>query len=146
MAIAYAALMLGQDNEGDKNLRIIAIDPGSRKCGIAIAEQQGTLFRQVVATDEMEKAVKRLIATYRPLLIVVGDRTYGRRIAQLFEETLPVVFVDEHGSSEEARQRYWKYNKRTGWRRLLPTSLQVPPEPYDDIVAEILAERFFLLQ
>jgi len=28
----------------------------------------------------------------------------------------------------------------------LPTSLQVPPEPYDDIVAEILAERFFLLQ
>ena len=106
MAIAYAALMLGQDNEGDKNLRIIAIDPGSRKCGIAIAEQQGTLFRQVVATDEMEKAVKRLIATYRPLLIVVGDRTYGRRIAQLFEETLPVVFVDEHGSSEEARQRW----------------------------------------
>ena len=137
--------MLGQDNEGDKNLRIIAIDPGSRKCGIAIAEQQEHYFVRLSPLMRWKSREE----TYRHLsssLIVVGDRTYGRRIAQLFEETLPVVFVDEHGSSEEARQRYWKYHKRTGWRRLLPTSLQVPPEPYDDIVAEILAERFFLLQ
>ena len=33
-------------------------------------------------------------------------------------------------------------NPPRGWRRLLPVSMQMPPEPYDDYVAVILAQRF----
>jgi RNase H-fold protein (predicted Holliday junction resolvase) len=125
-------------------LRILAIDPGTSKCGIAVADQHGTILRGVVGVDAIGEFARGLMARYGPEVIVIGNRTGAREIAQLVGNGLPIEFVDEHRSSEEARRRYWRYNKPTGWRRLLPTSLQVPPEPYDDIVAEILAERFFL--
>ena len=53
-----------------------------------------------------------------------------------------VVVGDEVlDTSVKARERYWEHNPRRGWRRLLPATLQTPPEPVDDFVALILAER-----
>ena len=53
-----------------------------------------------------------------------------------------IKVVDERHTTEEARKLYWKKNPPRGWRKLLPTSMQVPPVPVDDLVAEILARRF----
>ncbi len=55
---------------------------------------------------------------------------------------LEVKIVDEKHTTEEARRLYWKNNPPRGLRKFLPTSMQVPPEPVDGIVAEILAMRF----
>jgi hypothetical protein len=55
---------------------------------------------------------------------------------------LSVKVVDEKHTTEEARRLYWKKNPPHGWRKFLPTSMQVPPEPVDGIVAEILINRF----
>ena len=41
----------------------------------------------------------------------------------------------------QARERYWEHNKRRGWRRFFPSTMFLPPEPFDDFVALILAER-----
>ncbi len=41
----------------------------------------------------------------------------------------------------EARERYWEHHRRRGWRRLVPSTMLVPPDPVDDFVAFILAER-----
>jgi hypothetical protein len=49
--------------------------------------------------------------------------------------------VDEYRTTEEAKKLYWQVNPPKGWRRFLPVTMQVPPEPVDDLVAVILARR-----
>jgi hypothetical protein len=53
-----------------------------------------------------------------------------------------IVLVDEKGTSLLARERYLKENPPAGWRRLLPSGMQIPKEPYDDYAALLLAERY----
>jgi hypothetical protein len=53
---------------------------------------------------------------------------------------VPLRAVDEHGTTLRARARYFTDHPPRGWRRLIPRSLQTPPEPYDDYVAVLLAE------
>ena len=53
-----------------------------------------------------------------------------------------VKIVDEKNTTLEARKLYWKKNPPSGWRRLLPISMQVPPVPVDDIAAEVLANKY----
>ena len=53
----------------------------------------------------------------------------------------PVRVVEERGSTLEARRRYFADHPPRGWRRLVPLSLQVPPQEYDDYVAVLLIER-----
>jgi len=52
-----------------------------------------------------------------------------------------VETVEETGTTLEARRRYFRDHPPRGWRRLLPITLQLPPEEYDDYVAELLLER-----
>ena len=77
--------------------------------------------------------------------VVLGDGTTSNSAKQMISSTLPnihIEIIDEHHTTEEARKLYWKKNPPSGWRRLLPTSMQVPPVPVDDLVAEILARRY----
>jgi hypothetical protein len=92
----------------------------------------------LVAKLEQAAAVERFS------MIVIGSGTNSKEIIHLVREDLPsigILVVDEKETTLQARERYWEYNPRRGWRRLLPATLQVPPEPVDDFVALILAER-----
>jgi hypothetical protein len=55
--------------------------------------------------------------------------------------SMGILVVDEKNTTLQARERYWEHNPRRGWRRFLPSTLQVPPADVDDFVALILAER-----
>jgi hypothetical protein len=57
---------------------------------------------------------------------------------------MAILVVDEKDTTLQARERFWEHNRRRGWRRILPATLQVPPSPVDDYVAMILAERVLL--
>ncbi|MCH3914335.1 MAG: hypothetical protein LKE29_03425 [Acidaminococcaceae bacterium] len=45
-------------------------------------------------------------------------------------------------STEEARKLYWQVNPPKGLRKLLPTSMQVPPENLDGLAAVVLVKRY----
>ena len=125
--------------------RIIAIDPGRVKCGLAVLDNAVVRWQGIVTSQDVVDCVKREYTEKSH--IVVGDRTgskdFIRELKKKFSHISgSIVLVDEHLSSVQARERYWQANPRRGWRRLIPVSLQVPPEPIDDIVAVILAERF----
>ena len=128
--------------------RIMGVDPGSAKCGIAVVEDQhdGTkiLFRSVVPTGELAPYLQEIDRDFEPDLIVVGDGTRSSPIQQTVRDALPgksMLIVDERDTSIRARERYWIENPRRWWRRLLPSTLLTPLEPVDDYVAVILAER-----
>ena len=123
---------------------VMGIDPGRDKCGLAVLSTAGDIkFQRVVATDELADTIKILSAQFELSTVILGDGTTHKSAAQkLSDAGLTFQLVDEKHTTEEARRLYWKKNPPTGWRRFLPTSMQVPPEPVDALVAEILVRRF----
>ncbi|MFA5113020.1 MAG: resolvase [Candidatus Margulisiibacteriota bacterium] len=121
---------------------ILAIDPGSAKSGLAVLEENGAVrHRAVVASADLPGALAPLLTVYRPTAVVIGRGHYGRRIAQELTG-LNLIYVNEKDSTWLARRRYWRENPPAGWRKLLPTSLRVPPVPVDDWSAVIIGERY----
>lgn len=122
----------------------MGIDPGRDKCGVAVLTATGEIkFQRVVATEELDSAIKALAAEFQIESVILGDgTTHKAAAAKVTAAGLKFQLVDEKHTTEEARREYWIKNPPRGWRRLLPTSMQVPPEPVDAIVAEILVRRF----
>lgn len=130
------------------NVTVVAIDPGRAKCGIAVVRKSdGTfevLHREVVATAKLGLTVANLASRFSPDAVVLGGGTSSSEAARVVEnlQSAPVVIVEEKFSTLAARKRYFEENPPRGLRRLIPLSLQVPPHPYDDYVAVMLAEKY----
>ena len=122
----------------------MGIDPGRDKCGVAVLNSAGEIkYQQVVPTEELDSVIKNLATEFEIQSVILGDGTTHKAAAQKVSAAgLSFQLVDEKHTTEEARREYWKKNTPKGWRKLLPTSMQVPPEPVDAIVAEILVRRF----
>ena len=122
----------------------MGIDPGRDKCGVAVLTATGEIkFQRVVPTDELDAVIKNLAAEFEIEKVILGDGTTHKAVAQKVKAAgLTFELVDEKHTTEEARREFWIKNPPRGWRKFLPTSMQVPPEPVDAIVAEILVRRF----
>jgi RNase H-fold protein (predicted Holliday junction resolvase) len=127
--------------------RVLAIDPGSGKCGVAVVQRDGqALHRDIVPVERLVAVVGDLIAAYTPCALLIGNGTGAKPLLHALEEAitgLPIHSVPESHTSEAARRRYVAANAAQGWQRLLPRSLRTPDKPYDDYVALILAERWW---
>lgn len=131
---------------------VLAIDPGSSKCGMALVRrdnrnQTELVWRKVVPRDLLVPKLHEAYAAAPYQMIIVGGGTHSREVVHDIREhlsSMAILVVDEKDTTMHARERYWAYHQRRGWRRFLPSTLQVPPEPVDDFVALILAERVLL--
>lgn len=101
--------------------RILAVDPGEKRIGIAISDETGTLARGLtvirhVALKSDCLEILRLAQDQEVSKIVVGNpvgdpgeerpqNRHAKRIAETLEafSSLPVVLWDETGSTQEAR-------------------------------------------
>ncbi len=125
----------------------MGIDPGRDKCGVAVLTATGEIkFQRVVLTEELDAVIKSLAAQFKIEKVILGDGTTHKAAEnKITAAGLSFELVDEKHTTEEARREFWIKNPPRGWRKLLPTSMQVPPEPVDAIVAEILVKRFLRL-
>ena len=126
-------------------MKILAIDPGRGKCGLAIADDRTILDRQVVPAADLARILREWRMRYAIDQIVLGDRTgqdevRGHLAVEL--RGVPLTLVREANSTLLARRRYFADHPPRGWRLLLPLSMQVPPDPYDDYAAVVILERF----
>lgn len=135
--------------KGEMDLHVIAIDPGTEKCGIAVLSTDAVVAeRMVVERADAIATLERLAAAYRPAVLVLGDRTGSKSFRSELEKAgicrlvESVHAVDEHMSSLEARERYFREHPPRGIRRFVPRTMQIPPVLFDDYVAVVLAERF----
>lgn len=127
---------------------VVAIDPGRDKCGFAVVTTDGrVLHKAVVSVDDMAAHVRRVTQPVRAYAL--GDGTATGVIRDILARSGVaddlIVLVDEYKSSEIGRVQYWRENPPRGWRRLVPTGLQVPPVAYDDFVAVELARRYLAI-
>jgi len=131
---------------------VLAVDPGTAKHGMALVRRDAddrikVLWRAVVPPDFLIPKLHEAYATEPFVLVIVGSGTGAGAVLHNLREHLPsmaTLAVDETNTTLQARERYWENNPRRGWRRFLPATLQVPPEPVDAYVAQILAERVLL--
>jgi hypothetical protein len=73
---------------------------------------------------------------------VIGDGTGAGRWIDRLAGRWPVVLQPERGTTLAARRRYWQLQPARGWRRWLPEGLRLPPRDWDDVVAQLLLERW----
>jgi len=126
---------------------IIAIDPGTKKCGYAVVESnKNVLRREVIPIEELMIHVKENVDTYNIERFIVGNGTNCKEIEKKLKKhflQLEIVFIEENFSTLEARKKYFKAYPPKGIFKLIPLSLRVPPCHYDDFVAVLLAEKYF---
>ena len=127
---------------------ILAIDPGSVKTGTAIVREDAEpVHKEIVLTKDLESFCQTVFQRYPITQIVSGNGTRSKEIGRLLEwlareHEVGYATVDESYTTEMGKIRYWRCTPRRGWRKLIPTSWQTPPEPVDDFVAWIIAEIY----
>jgi RNase H-fold protein (predicted Holliday junction resolvase) len=121
----------------------MAVDPGRDKCGVAVCEPGRVIAHRVIRLVDLAGVAGEWVTAYAVDLVIVGNSTgAGDARARLAHLHVPVDLADERGTTLEARHRYFTDHPPRGWRRIVPRSLQVPPEPYDDYAAILIAESF----
>lgn len=131
---------------------VLAIDPGTAKHGMALVRREPdggvkALWHATVPTEFLIPKLHEAYAVEPYVMLIVGAGTGSKPVLHEIRQHLPsmaTLVVDETNTTHHARERYWERNPRRGWRRFLPATLQVPPEPVDAYVAQILAERVLL--
>lgn len=124
---------------------ILAIDPGTRKCGIAVVSDRGVLHGEIAVREAVPGAVKALLDRHAVDGVIIGGGTGSRDVIRLLHEeipSLPIRVVEEFMSTLDARKRFFEDNPPRGLRRLVPRGLLLPNRPIDDYAAVLLAERY----
>ena len=128
---------------------ILAVDPGNEKTGVAILTPSGTMVcRKIIMTKQFNHEIEHILTEYYGIVhIVCGNGTNHKYLYPSLQQIgrnhrITTSLIDESHSTEEARKLYWKYNPPRGWRRIIPTSMQFPPEPVDDLTAFVIGLRY----
>lgn len=123
----------------------MAVDPGRRKCGLALVEGGRMVWGEVAEPAEAVRKAARIWREARAAKVVVGDGTGSREVvAALLKEGVPegaISLVPEGGSTLEGRRLYFKANRPKGLLGLIRRLLLLPPEPFDHYVAWAIALR-----
>jgi len=126
---------------------IIAIDPGTKKCGYAVVDSNlSVLQREVISTEKITKAIEDSLNIYKINKIILGNGTNYKNIEKRLKNQFPqlkIILIEEEFSTLEARKKYFKAHPPRGILKLIPLSLRVPPSHYDDFAAILLAENYF---
>ena len=127
---------------------IIAIDPGTKKCGYAVVDSNlSVLQREVTSTEGIIKTIEDSFKVYKIDEIILGNGTNYKNIEKRLKNHFPqlkIILIGEDFSTLEARKKYFEAHPPRGISKLIPLSLRVPPCHYDDFVAVLLAEKYFI--
>lgn len=126
---------------------IVAIDPGTNKCGYAVVDSNlNVLQREVTLAERIINRIKNSFKVYKIEKIILGNGTNYKQIENKLKNYFPrlkIILIEENFSTLEARKKYFEAYPPRGISRLIPLSLRVPPCQYDDFVAVLLAEKYF---
>lgn len=123
---------------------VLAIDPGQEKCGLAVVSDEGLTEKLITPRDESVEAILSAADKYQVDSIIIGDGTGSKNLKnELMRKTsLPIIITPEEYTTLKARKRYFNDHPPKGFRRLIPSGMLTPEQPYDDYAALIIAEEY----
>ena len=122
--------------------RLIAIDPGSKKCGLLLADiDKGLVLEgRVVAYFAVIELITYWKSEGHLDGIILGNGTSSKFWYKKLKSLAPIQIVEERGTTFRARSRYWELWPPGIFLRLLPRGLILPPQSIDAVAALILLE------
>ena len=130
--------------------KVIAIDPGHKKCGLLLADLECSLA--IDGKISLNSSVVNLINYWRENhsveLILLGNGTTSKywQFELLSENIYPIQLVDERMTTLRARERYLEIFPPDFLVKFIPKGLILPPKNLDVIVALILIEDYFQIK
>ena len=127
--------------------KVIAIDPGHKKCGLILADLESSLV--IDGKTSIKSSVVNLINYWRENhsveLILLGNGTTSKywQSELLAANISPIQLVDERMTTLRARERYLEIFPPEFLFTLIPKGLILPPKNLDVIVSLILIEDYF---
>lgn len=123
---------------------VLGVDPGRAKAGYALVDASGAVVvAGIEPLERLQSRLRELIAGYCVEVVALGRGTNAAVVRTGLETLgLPIHWVDEYETSRGARELYFAEHPPRGWRRLLPTGMQLPNRPIDDYAAILIARRF----
>ncbi len=125
---------------------IIAIDPGTKKCGLLIADisRNHLIDAKVVTKDEVINLIVQWSNQYSFQLIIIGNGTNSKYWVEKLEKNKlsPIELVEEKGTTLRARTRYWEIYPPGFFLSLIPKGMLLPPKNLDSIAALVLLEDY----
>jgi len=123
---------------------LAALDPGRSKCGLVRTDgQRSQIVAALVLPPEAALARLRQWQAEKPVtLLLLGAGTGSAPWRTSLKGLVDFELIEEGGTTLAARRRYWQLMPARGWRRWLPQGLRQPPRDWDDVVAQVLLERW----
>ena len=124
---------------------LAALDPGRSKCGLVRSDVERQWLEEalILPVDRCRATLQTWQQDRALAAVVLGNGTGSEHWHAVLEQLeLPVLVVNEWGTTLAARARYWQQWPARGWRALLPQGLRLPPRDLDDVAAQILLERW----
>ena len=124
----------------------ISIDPGSKKCGLLLADMKSgkVIEAGICSLNKFSYLVSLWNKDNQISNVIIGDGTNCKYIENVLKQKkiFNLNFVNEKGSTLRARFRYWEIWPPNYFIRWLPKEILFPPENLDAVVALILLEEF----
>lgn len=125
---------------------ILGIDPGREKTGLAVIDGQKIVWRAIILPANLLEELRAVAQKFALNKIALGDSTSSQDARKQLEnaeflKSIPLQIVVEKNSTLEARTLYFEEFPPRGLKKLIPLSLQVPPENVDDFAAAVIARR-----
>lgn len=126
---------------------VLALDPGREKVGAAVVDKNGeVLYLNIFDRSGIKESLQTLQTDYLPQIIVIGDGTGSRQLAEEILDFLPdnleLKFIDEKGSSARAARLYRQREGNILSRNLGRIIDWRPNRPLDDYAALVLAKKY----
>ena len=122
--------------------RLIAIDPGTNKCGLLLVDLDKDVVLYGKVVDKL--FVIDVISSWKSEApvngIVLGNGTSSQYWQRMLSGLAPIEIVEERWSTLRARDRYWDIWPPVIWLRWVPRGLIVPPQHLDAVAALVLLE------
>ncbi len=123
---------------------LISIDPGSVKCGLVLVDPQlGVVLDGRIATP---KGVREIVLQWMRRTsverLVLGNGTYSSQLHGILSELLPVLVIDERGTTLRARSRYYELWPPRNLMKWFPKGLLFPPNDLDAVAALVILEGY----
>ncbi len=92
---------------------ILSIDPGKKKCGIAVVDSRLSFITgEVVNNEELVNRIREYLEKYQIENIAIGSGTNSENIINLIKEKFPdllITEVAEKDTTRQARKYYFEY-------------------------------------
>ena len=126
--------------------KVIAIDPGIKKCGIVIAdlEQKKVCEALVLKSEKLLIYVERIYQNKNQWQFLIGNGTSSKKHINSLKKLIPCLIVaEEKNSTYRAKERYFEIFPLSGLMHFLPREIFILNKNLDAVAALIIMEDYF---